>query len=396
MAYGLPLLNQIKYSVQIPPRILILVPTRELAVQVVEMLEDVSSHLSLRITAVYGGANINTQRKKLAEGTDILVATPGRLYDLCIDGALSLSSIKQLVIDEVDVMLDLGFLFQLTNLFEHLPSKKQSLLFSATMTEDVESLINEFFQAPQKISIALSGEPLQNINQFEYSVPNFYTKFNLLKHLLRQEELSKVLIFTGSKKLADRLYNCFAEDGWGNRLGVAHSNKSQNQRFAALEAFEKGEIQALITTDVMARGIDVESVSHVINTDIPKFPENYIHRIGRTGRARKEGTALSFFAAHELESLEGIEVLMNSSIERLEMPKEVEISKELIPDEIEKLNDGASVKHLKIVKPSGPSFHEKKDKNKKVNLGGSYKQKIKTKFKKPLTKGDKIGNRKRK
>ncbi|MBU2018047.1 MAG: DEAD/DEAH box helicase [Bacteroidetes bacterium] len=397
LAYGLPILNQLKYGVQIPPRVLILVPTRELVVQVVEMLQNASSHQNLRIMGIYGGANINVQRKKIGEGTDILVATPGRLYDLCVDGALTLNAVKQLVIDEVDVMLDLGFRFQLTNLFEILPTKKQNILFSATMTDEVEILINDFFNAPQKISIALSGEPLKNIAQSAYPVKNFYTKFNLLKHLLsQQEDMNKVLVFTASKKMADRLHNCFLEEAWGNRISVTHSNKSQNHRFAALEDFESGNVQALITTDVMARGIDIESVSHVVNLDVPRFPENYIHRIGRTGRANKIGNSITFYTENEFEFVQGIEELMQMEINKIEFPAEVEISKELTPDEVQKTNEGQSNHQLKNAEPSGPAFHEKIAKNKKVNLGGSYKQTIKTKFKKPRTKGDKIGNRKRK
>ena len=183
-AYLLPILRNLKYSTQDNPRVLILVPTRELVVQVVEEAEKLAKYINVRMLGVYGGVNINTQKQAVVQGLDIIVATPGRLYDLALSRVLQLKSIQKLVIDEVDVMLDLGFRHQLINIFDILPERRQNIMFSATMTEDVDALITDFFIAPEKISIAVSGTPLENISQTKYTAPNFHTKLNLLFHLL--------------------------------------------------------------------------------------------------------------------------------------------------------------------------------------------------------------------
>jgi ATP-dependent RNA helicase RhlE len=231
-AYLWPILRDLKYSNQVNPRVLILVPTRELVIQGVEQAESLAKYSHTRVLGVYGGTNINTQKEAVVEGTDILVATPGRLYDLIQHDALRLNAVKKLVIDEVDVMLDLGFRFQLERIFELLPVKKQNIMFSATMTEEVDALIDDFFKAPVRISVALSGTPLDNISQVCYPVENFNTKVNLLAHLLAdREEFRKVLVFVSSKKGADRLFEAL-EERHGPELCVVHSNKSQNYRLA--------------------------------------------------------------------------------------------------------------------------------------------------------------------
>ena len=284
-AYVLPLLRDLKFSKDIPPKVLILVPTRELVVQVVQQIQSLTKYLNVRVLGVFGGVNINTQRQNLAEGTDILVATPGRLYDLAVNGALLLRNVKKLVIDEVDIMLDEGFRFQLTNIFDLLPKSRQNIMFSATMTEEIDSLIEDFFKAPAKISIALSGTPLENISQTAYPVLNFNTKINLLKLFLAdKDEYKKVLVFVSTKSFADRLFTSLEED-LGSECDVIHSNKTQNFRLKTVQHFEKGKSRILIATDLMARGLDFEKITHVINFDTPSFPENYMHRIGRTGRA---------------------------------------------------------------------------------------------------------------
>ncbi|WP_226789208.1 DEAD/DEAH box helicase, partial [Polaribacter reichenbachii] len=187
-AYMMPILRDLKFSKQLHPRVLVLVPTRELVLQVVDEIEKLSKYINTRVLGVYGGANINTQKQAILQGQDIIVATPGRLYDLGLSNALKLKSIQKLVIDEVDVMLDLGFRFQLMNIFDILPERRQNVLFSATMTEDVDALIYDFFKNPQKISIAVSGTPLDNIKQVSYNIPNFFTKVNLLNHLLSDKQ----------------------------------------------------------------------------------------------------------------------------------------------------------------------------------------------------------------
>ena len=395
-AYMLPILKNLPYSKQDNPRVLILVPTRELVVQVVSEIEKLSKYINNRVLGVYGGTNINTQKQAVAQGQDIIVATPGRLYDLAVSRVLQLKSIQKLVIDEVDVMLDLGFRHQLLNIFDILPERRQNIMYSATMTKDVDDLITDFFKSPEKIAIAVSGTPLENIKQERYDVPNFYTKVNLLKHLLQdKEEYSKVLIFVAYKKMADRLFDQL-EDIFPTESCVIHSNKTQNYRLRSIEQFREGSNRLLVATDVMARGLDIDNVTHVINFDTPDYPENYMHRIGRTGRAEREGHALLFSTEKEQEGLERIEELMKMKIDTLTIPEGVEISTELIEEERPQIRERNNPIKRRDEDAPGPAFHEKKDKNKKENLGGSYKFKMAEKYKKPKTRGDKNYNRRNK
>ena len=396
-AYMLPILKDLKFSKQENPRVLVLVPTRELVVQVVDEIEKLSKYINNRVLGVYGGTNINTQKQAIAQGIDILVATPGRLYDLALSRVLQLKSIQKLVIDEVDVMLDLGFRHQLINIFDILPERRQNIMFSATMTQDVDALITDFFIAPQKVSIAASGTPLENITQERYNTPNFYTKLNLLKHiLLDTETYNKVLIFVAFKKMADRLFENLDEE-FKEELCVIHSNKTQNYRLRSIEQFREGANRILVATDVMARGLDIDNVSHVINFDTPAYPENYMHRIGRTGRAERKGRALVFSTEKELEDLQNIEQLMQMEIPLLEFPEDVEVSTELIEEERPQIREHNNPhKRRKDEDAPGPAFHEKSEKNSKENLGGSYKFKIAAKYKKPKTRGDKNYNKRNK
>ncbi|MFK8039177.1 MAG: DEAD/DEAH box helicase [Crocinitomicaceae bacterium] len=386
-AYLLPILKQLKFSEQKHPRVLIMVPTRELVVQVVGEIEKLTAYINTRVVGVYGGTNINTQKQTVYDGVDILVATPGRLLDLALTGNLRFKQIRQLVIDEVDEMLNLGFRTQLTNLLDILPRKRQNLMFSATLTEDVEKLINDFFYQPEKIEVVPVGTPIELIDQSVYLVPNFYTKINLLNHILEDEALEKVLIFVDSKKLADRMAD-HLDQKYNESIGVMHSNKSQNYRLNAIQKFENGEHRILIATEIIARGLDILDVSHVINFDTPEIPENYIHRIGRTGRADKKGIAITFTNEVEVPSLELIEELMGQEVLKLDIPKEVEISKVFTDDEIPNLADKHYLKEAKITQSKG-AFHEKSAKNSKTNQGGSYKNKIKAKYSKPKTRSAK-------
>ncbi|MUU76924.1 DEAD/DEAH box helicase [Winogradskyella endarachnes] len=396
LAYMLPILRNLKYSRQDNPRVLVLVPTRELVVQVVSEIEKFSKYINNRVLGVYGGTNINTQKQAVAQGQDIIVATPGRLYDLAVSRVLQLKSVQKLVIDEVDVMLDLGFRHQLMNIFDILPQRRQNIMFSATMTKDVDELISDFFINPSKISIAVSGTPLENIKQERYDVPNFYTKVNLLEHLLHdKEEFSRVLIFVAYKKMADRLFNQL-EELFPSESCVIHSNKTQNYRLRSIEQFREGEHRLLVATDVMARGLDIEGVSHVINFDTPDYPENYMHRIGRTGRAEKQGHSILLSTEKEQEGLERIEALMQMKIETLEIPENVQISTELIEEERPQIKERNNPTKRSDANKPGPAFHEKSEKNSKTNLGGSYKFKMAAKYKKPKTRGDKNYNRRNK
>ncbi|WP_299224146.1 DEAD/DEAH box helicase [uncultured Psychroserpens sp.] len=395
-AYMLPILRHLKFSTQENPRVLILVPTRELVVQVVEEVEKLAAYINIRVLGVYGGTNINTQKQAVAQGQDIIVATPGRLFDLAVSHVLQLKSIQKLVIDEVDVMLDLGFRHQLLNIFDILPERRQNIMFSATMTEDVDELITDFFIKPKRVTIAVSGTPLHNIEQQRYKVVNFYTKVNLLEYLLEDEQTyHKVLIFVAFKKLADLLFDQI-EERFPSEACVIHSNKTQNYRLRSIEQFRSGEHRILIATDVMARGLDIENISHVINFDTPKYPENYMHRIGRTGRAEQQGKALTFSTDKEIEAIETIESYMDKKIALLDVPDNVEISKQLIEEERPQIRERNNPIKRRTEDTIGPAFHEKKDKNKKENLGGSYKFKIASKYKKPKTRGDKNYNKRNK
>ncbi|WP_418513685.1 DEAD/DEAH box helicase [Corallibacter sp.] len=395
-AYMLPILRHLKYSEQLNPRVLVLVPTRELVVQVVEEIEKLAKYINVRVLGVYGGTNINTQKRAVAEGLDIIVATPGRLYDLALSRALQLKSIQKIVIDEVDVMLDLGFRHQLLNLFDILPERRQNIMFSATMTENVDALITDFFIAPERVSIAVSGTPLENISQVKYQVPNYYTKLNLTTHLLENKDTyNKVLIFVAFKKMADRLYDALNSTFY-DEVCVIHSNKTQNYRLRSIEQFRAGENRILIATDVMARGLDIDNVSHVINFDTPNFPENYMHRIGRTGRAEREGHALIFSTDKEQDALKCIEDLMQMQITEASIPDDVVISTELIEEERPVIKERNNPLKRRDEDAPGPAFHEKKEKNKKENLGGSYRREIAKKYKKPKTRGDKNFNRRKK
>ena len=395
-AYMLPILKDLKFSEQENPRVLVLVPTRELVVQVVDEIEKLSKYINNRVLGVYGGTNINTQKQAIADGIDILVATPGRLYDLALSRVLQLKSIQKLVIDEVDVMLDLGFRHQLINIFDILPERRQNIMFSATMTQDVNLLLNDFFKSPERVSIAVSGTPLENISQQRYNVPNFYTKVNLLTHLLKDTETyNKVLVFVAYKRMADRLFENL-DERFHDELCVIHSNKTQNYRLRSIEQFRNGDNRILVATDVMARGLDIDNVSHVINFDTPDFPENYMHRIGRTGRAEREGQALVFSTEKEQESVENIELLMKMTIPVIDIPDTVEISTDLIEEERPQIKEHNNPFKRKDEDAPGPAFHDKSEKNSKENLGGSYKFKIAAKYKKPKTKGDKNYNRRNK
>ena len=393
LAYMLPILQGLTFSRQNQPRVLVMVPTRELVIQVVDEIEKFAKYMDVRVLGVYGGVNMNRQKEAVILGADIIVATPGRLYDLVLSRALQLKSIRKLVIDEVDVMLDLGFRFQLINIFELLPSRRQNIMFSATMTDDVNELIHDFFEAPTTISIAVSGTPLDNIKQYCYSVPNFYTKVNLLANLLQnEEEFSKVLVFVSNKRSADLLFEKL-EDIFTSEVAVIHSNKTQNYRIRSIENFNEEKNRILVTTDIMARGLDLNKISHAINFDTPPFPENYMHRIGRTGRAEQKGTSILLYTEKEAPLKEAIESLMDAKIEELKMSSEVEISKQLTYDEQPKHKERNNPLNLE---DSGKGYHEKKEKNRKENLGGSYKRTIKKKYKKPKTKGDKNFNKRNK
>lgn len=386
LAYLLPVLRLWKFSKSPHARILIIVPTRELVAQVAETIEKLTAYMNVKVAGVYGGTNIKTHRKSVGAGVDVVVGTPGRLLDLMMEGVIKGKFLNKLIIDEVDEMLNLGFRTQLKNIVEFLPEKRQNLMFSATMIEEVEHVIHQFTARYERIEAAPSGTPLENIDQFVYRVPNFNTKANLLELLLNTDSnLKKVLVFTGSKKMADALYERMLE-GFEEKMGVIHSSKSQNNRFATVDSFQNGSYRFIIATDIVARGLDVSEVTHVINFDMSNVAEKYMHRIGRTGRAKQKGIAISFVSEKEETYQKAVETLMDLEITVLPNPEELEISEELIqleiPVQIVPFNNHKVKKRI----PSGPAFHEKKEKNKKVNRKVRYEDKMKKKYKKQYRK----------
>jgi ATP-dependent RNA helicase RhlE len=281
---------------------------------------------------------------------------------------------QKLVIDEFDEMLNLGFRAQVTSILSMLKNKRQNILFSATMTEEVDDMLEDYFEFPEEISLAKSGTPLEKIEQLAYLVPNFSTKINLIIELLKDEKLERILLFINNKKTADLVAEKL-EEIYPEQFGVIHSNKSQNYRLNTMAAFQNGEIRGIVTTDVMARGLDISDITHVINMEFPEVSEQYIHRIGRTGRADKTGIAISFIAPKEVEIQIEAEVLMEKEITFLPLPETLVISEKLFPFEKEKKEVKFMMKKPKL--EGGEAFHEKSKKNKKVNLGGPSKTKKK-------------------
>ncbi len=366
-AYLLPLIRLWQYNKKRTPEILVLVPTRELVVQVVDEFEKIAKHTSLVAVGAYGGTNIKTQITAIQAGAEVVVATPGRLVDLLLNGTISTKLIKKLVIDEVDEMLNAGFRTQLKTIIDLLPERRQNLMFSATITEEIDEFINKHFGTPVTIEAAPTGTPLKNITQIGYRVPNFNTKVNFLQHLLSTDAgMTKVLVFAGSKRLADEL-NSRMEETFEDQLAVIHSNKTQNTRLKTVEQFEIGACRILIASDLIARGLDVTAVSHVINMDVPIVAENYMHRIGRTGRADQKGIAITFVTETDKEHQLKVEALMGKKIPMKKMPEEVEVSTLLTIDEEPSYNQNPVKAKRRSRANVGASFHEKLEKNKKVN-----------------------------
>lgn len=374
-AYLLPIIRMLTFSKQRDPRVLIIAPTHELVIQIIEEIKKLTKYSELRSLGIYGGANINKQKQAVYDGTDILVATPGRLIDLTYTGVLSLKSIQKLVIDEVDEMLSLGFRTQLNTMIGMLPKKRQNLMFSATLTDEIEALIKQSIPNANKIEVAAHGTPLDKIIQIGYHVPNFNTKVNLLELLLNEdEELNKVLVFVGSKKFADRLFE-HMNPKFLDQISVIHSNKAHNTRMNAVRNFQDGTHRLIIATDIIARGMDISDVSHIINFDMSELPGDYIHRIGRTGRADKAGVAISFINEVEQEYQLQIEELMGKEIPMKDLPSNLVISNIFSDEDKPKENIEKKYHHGPSINNSQGAFHEKSEKNKKINSGSASRHK---------------------
>jgi ATP-dependent RNA helicase RhlE len=325
-AYLLPLLMQIKFASGTTPRGLVLAPTKELIIQIAEHARELAKYTDIRVVALYGGVGPKTQIEALNSGADLLVATPGRFMELYLKGELITKQIRFLVLDEADRMMDMGFMPQLRRIFEIIPHKRQNLLFSATFPDKVERLSKEFLMFPVRVEVTPQATAAKQVGQALYEVPNLRTKINLLEHFLRDEEVfNRVLIFTRTKEVADNVFKYLERKEYGP-IRVIHSNKGQNTRINAVQEFKDGKLRILVSTDVTARGIDVVRVSHVINFDVPILYEDYVHRIGRTGRAFQEGKALTFATPPEMYHIARIEKLIREKIPVHQVPSEVDVT----------------------------------------------------------------------
>lgn len=324
-AYLLPVLMKIKYASGGDPRALILSPTKELTLQIAQHAEQLAKYTDLRIVALYGGVGPKTQIEQIRSGVDLIISTPGRFMELYLKGEIAVKQIKTLVLDEADRMMDMGFMPQLRRLFEVIPPKRQNMLFSATFPEKVERLSNEFLEFPIKVEITPQATAATQVDQTLYAIPNLKTKIAFLEYLLGDSEVfSRVLIFTRTKDVANNIFKYLERKEYGP-IKVIHSNKGQNTRINAINDFKEGKLRILVSTDVTARGIDVVKVSHVINFDVPILYEDYVHRIGRTGRAFQEGSAITFATPAEMYHISQIEKLIREKIPVKPLPPDVEV-----------------------------------------------------------------------
>ena len=324
-AYLLPVMKKINFAQGKEPRALVLAPTKELVVQIGEHAKQLAKFTDLRVAALYGGVGPKTQIEALKEGVDILIATPGRFMEIYFRNEIPVKQIKILVLDEADRMLDMGFMHQLRKIFEVIPSKRQNLLFSATFASKVEKLSQEFLEFPIRVDASPLVMAAQQVEQELFHVPNLKTKIHLLEYLLKnREEFNRVMIFTRTKESADNVFKFINRRQMGP-VRVIHSNKGQNSRINAMNEFKEGGLRVLVSTDVASRGIDVTNVSHVINFDVPMQYEDYIHRIGRTGRAFQTGKAITFVNEAERYHIKKIEELMREKIGTKKFPEGVEV-----------------------------------------------------------------------
>lgn len=362
-AFVLPLLMITKYAQGEHPRCLILAPTRELVSQINEEITQLGKYTDLRHVALYGGVGPKAQTEALRAGVDIIVATPGRFLDLYSKGEIFTKTIKHLILDEADKMMDMGFMPQIRRILEVIPRKRKNLLFSATFSERVERLSQEFLESPVRVEVTPQATAAETVEQWMYEVPNSRTKLNLLAHLLEDEEVVRAIIFTRTKTVADNVYKFLGRKIMDKaKLRVIHANKGQNTRMNSMEAFKAGDVRVLVSTDVSARGIDIQEVSHVINFDVPVIYEDYVHRIGRTGRANLSGMAITFVTIEEAYHIEKIEEIIRTTIPRKPIPDNVEITETPFEEQQQMLRV-VDEQRKKADPTFQGAFHEKKRKN---------------------------------
>jgi ATP-dependent RNA helicase RhlE len=377
-AYVLPLLMQLKFAQGMSPRALIVAPTRELAMQIAEHVQMFSKYTDLRSVVVYGGLGPKTQIEQIKAGVDIIIATPGRFLEIYLDGHINTQSIKFLVLDEADKMMDMGFIGSIHRILEVVPRKRQNLLFSATMSDLVQKIAGDFLKNPTIIEVGLQATPAQTITQTFYEVPNFKTKINLLQYLLKNDdEVKRLIIFCKTKTVADSITAFITRRFGAEAVRVIHANKGQNTRINSINSFKEGNVRVLVATDVASRGIDVTEVSHVINFDVPIVVEDYVHRIGRTGRAFQKGEALTFYTEAEKYYIDKIQKLIRQTIPVVPIPADVFIE-ETPYEERQQIAKEIDLQKRKDDPDFKGAFHEKKrtfEPKKKVDKTPNWKRK---------------------
>jgi ATP-dependent RNA helicase RhlE len=310
-AFALPLLTKLKAHGAL--RCLVLEPTRELAAQVETAFRDYARFMDVQIGLVHGGVGFGHQRSLLQKGIDVLVATPGRLLDFLEDGTAKLNQIEYLVLDEVDRMLDMGFLPQVRRIVDRVPKQRQTLFFSATLPPELETMTKWLLKDPEAVEIGARRSPAETVTHALFPVAKDQ-KFDLLVAMLEQTKFDSILIFTSTKIMADKLAHWLKEKK--HSVAALHSNRTQREREDALAGFKSGKYEVMVATDIAARGLDIAGVSHVINYDVPQHPEDYVHRIGRTGRALQVGDAFTIFTAEEIDHVRSIERFIGAKITR--------------------------------------------------------------------------------
>ncbi|HTK22455.1 MAG TPA: DEAD/DEAH box helicase [Mucilaginibacter sp.] len=362
-AYVLPIIMKLKYAQGENPRALVVAPTRELAMQIEENVKVFAKYTDLRVVTLYGGLGPKTQIEQVSKGVDIIVATPGRFMDIYLAGHLVMKQLQLLVLDEADKMMDMGFMPQINRILEVVPRKRQNLLFSATMSDKIHQLSANFLEFPTVIEVTPQATPAQTVEQRLYYVPNVKTKINLLKYLLdNTEEIKKLMLFCKTRTVAEDVYKFLARKYNEQEVRVLHANKGQNTRINSMNAFKNDEVKILVSTDVAARGIDVNDVSHVINFDVPFVTEDYVHRIGRTGRAFQLGEAITFCTPAEEYYLRKIEKLIRQSIPVFDVPADVFVEQTSFEERQDQAREIDQQKRKEDPEFKG-AFHEKKTLN---------------------------------
>ncbi|MCA1750381.1 MAG: DEAD/DEAH box helicase [Cryomorphaceae bacterium] len=356
LAYLLPLAAKIKYAREGHPLAVVLAPSKELAVQIHRVWCSLAANTDMRAVCLYGGVGKKTQVAALEAGCEVVITTPGRLIDLYSFGHVFLRQVRTLVLDEADRMMEMGFMPQLRSILEIIPVKRQNLLFSATFPERMEHMAGEFLDFPVRVESAEHGKPVESVIQQWVPVPNFRTKLGFLRHVL-DGGWERVMVFCRTRDAAERVSK-YLERRRPGSVRVLHSNKGQHSRINALDAFREGEVQVLVTTDVSSRGIDIAGVSHVVNFEIPKTIEDYLHRIGRTARINTEGTAVSLANPAEAPEILAIAEALGADVVRTELPAAVEQAPDL-PGERQEIARALDMMKRKADSTYKGAFHDK-------------------------------------